>query len=355
VSAVHVVVPAAVDDPRRPSGGNTYDRKVWEGLAAVGWSVRVHPVPGTWPLPDGEATRALAEVVAAVPDGDVVLLDGLVASVAAEVLVPESRRVRQVVIVHLPAGAPHRGSSLSAGAVEERKVLSGAAAVVTPSDWTRRWLVQRYALPASRVHVAEPGVDPAPAAAGSADGGELLCVGAVARHKGHDLLLAALGGVADLPWRCVWAGSLDVDPAFARSLRRDAHAFGLGDRVVFAGPLTGTRLDRAYDRADLLVMASRMETYGMVVTEALGRGLPVIAPAVGGIPEALGTSADGSRPGMLVSPQDPRALAGALRSWLDDGAVRERLRRAARQRRDTLPTWTQTTAEVSRALVRATR
>jgi glycosyltransferase involved in cell wall biosynthesis len=355
MTSVHVVVPASVNDPCRPSGGNTYDRKVCEGLVEVGWTVRVHPVPGSWPVPDRAATRALARVVAAVPDGDVVLLDGLVASVAADVLVPESGRVRQVVIVHLPAGAPAVGSTPSAVAAAEKRVLSGAVAVVTPSDWTRRWLVQSYHLSPARVHVAEPGVDPSPAASGTPDGGELLCVGAVARHKGHDLLLAALGGVTELSWRCVWAGSLDVDPAFARSLLRDAAACGLGDRVVFAGPLAGRQLADAYDTADLLVLASRMETYGMVATEALGRGLPVIAPAVGGIPEALGTTADGLRPGMLVTPQDPGALAAALRLWLDDAGLRQRLRQAALERRRTLPTWTQTTAQVSRVLVKASR
>jgi glycosyltransferase involved in cell wall biosynthesis len=321
----------------------------------VGWSLRVHPVPGTWPLPDRAATQALADVVAAVPDGDVVLLDGLVASVAPEVLVPESGRVRQVVIVHLPAGAPSVGSAPSGAAAGEMRVLTGAVAVVTPSDWTRRWLVQRYDLDPGRVHVAEPGVDPAPAAPGTPDGGELLCVGAVARHKGHDLLLAALGAIPDLPWRCVWAGSLEVDPAFAQSLRRDAVACGLDDRVLFAGPLAGALLDRAYGTADVLVLASRMETYGMVATEALGRGLPVIAPAVGGIPEALGATADGTRPGLLVAPQDPAALAAALRSWLDDASLRERLRSAARERRGSLPSWTQTTAQVSRVLVKASR
>jgi glycosyltransferase involved in cell wall biosynthesis len=355
VTAVHVVVPSAIDDPARPSGGNTYDRKVCEGLADVGWSVRVHAVPGTWPVPDRIATQALADVVAAVPDGDVVLFDGLVASVAAEVLVPESRRVRQVVIVHLPVGAPSVGSSSSRAAVEEMRVLTGAVAVVTPSDWTRRWLVQRYALQPGRVHVAEPGVDLAPAVSGTLDGGELLCVGAVAPHKGHDLLLAALGAIAELPWRCVWAGSLDVDPAFVEGLRRDAGARGLADRVALAGPLSGPRLDGAYDSADVLVLASRMETYGMVATEALGRGLPVIAPAVGGIPEALGAAADGSRPGLLVPPKDPVALAGALRSWLEDSGLRQRLRRAARERREALPSWTQTAAQVSRVLVKASR
>ena len=74
----------------------------------------------------------------------------------------------------------------------------------------------------------------------------------------------------------------------------------------------------------------------MVVTEALARGLPVVAAEVGGVPEALGHGADGDRPGLLVPPDDPAALAAALRAWLGDAELRARLRRAARERRASL-------------------
>ena len=115
--------------------------------------------------------------------------------------------------------------------------------------------------------------------------------------KGHDVLLDALATIADLPWHCVCVGSLDRDPAFVEELRRRALAGGLADRVRFPGPRTGADLDRSYAAADLLVLASRAETYGMVVTEALARGLPVVAADVGGLTEALGHGADGTPAG----------------------------------------------------------
>ena len=178
--------------------------------------------------------------------------------------------------------------------------------------------------------MAEPGVDPAALAPGSADGGALLCVAAVTRGKGHDVLLDGLATVPDLSWRCACVGSLDRAPAFADHVRRRARDAGLRDRVHFAGPRIGAALDSAYAAADLLVLASHGETYGMVVTEALARGVPVLATDVGGVPEALG----GRRPaGLLVPPGDPEAFGAALRRWLGDAALRERLRRAARERR----------------------
>ena len=80
MTTVHVVVPDTVDDPARPSGGNTYDRRICAGLAALGWSVHVHAVPGRWPRPDTHARAVLAEILARLPDGSIALLDGLVAS-----------------------------------------------------------------------------------------------------------------------------------------------------------------------------------------------------------------------------------------------------------------------------------
>jgi glycosyltransferase involved in cell wall biosynthesis len=232
----------------------------------------------------------------------------------------------------------------------ERAVLSCAAAVVTTSDWTRRWLLEHYALPAARVHVAEPGVEAADLAPGTPAGGELLCVAAVTPNKGQDVVLTALATMADLPWRCVCVGSLQRDPAFVERLGHQARDSGIDGRVRFTGPLVGADLAAAYAAADLLVLASHAETYAMVVTEALARGLPVVATSVGGLPEALGRVADGSRPGLLVAPGDTAGFAAALRSWLSDPELRQRLRHAARERRDTLPGWSQTSLRVSDVL-----
>ena len=341
MSAVHVVVPEGIDDPARPSGGNTYDRCVCDGLAALGWTVREHTV---------RDVAALARAVGRIPDGAVVLLDGLIASSAPGVLVPQARRLRQVVLVHMPLG--HRPPGDEAGAVRarEREVLAAAAAVVTTSAWTRRRLGELYTLPADRMHVAEPGVDAARLARGTAAGDSLLCVAALTPDKGHDVLLDGLAMVADLSWSCTCVGSLVRDPAFADGVRRRARTGGLGGRVRFPGPCTGQELDRAYAAADLLVLASHAETYGMVVTEALARGLPVLATEVGGVPEALGQGEDGTWPGLLVPPGDPAALGATLRAWLEDSELRERLRLAARERRAKLRPWAATASAVADVL-----
>lgn len=349
MNEVHVVVPDGIDDPRRPSGGNVYDRRLCDELGAIGWAVKEHHVRGSWPTPAPADHAALREVVGGIPDGAVVLLDGLVASTAPEVLVPEARRLRLVVLVHMPLGGGP-GEEAAEECKREGAVLAAADAVVSTSAWTRCLLLERYTLRPERVHVAEPGVDPADVAPGTPGGGELLCVAAVTPLKGHDVLLAALAMIRDLPWRITCVGDLDRDPGFVDRVRDLPRTHRISDRVLTTGPLTGAELGAAYAGADVLVTASRAETYGMAVTEALAHGLPVVATEVGGLPEALGRAPGGCRPGLLVPPDDPAALAATLRVWLGQPDLRRRLRQAAWERRATLSGWSTTAERVSRVL-----
>ncbi len=344
MTAVHVVVPDGIDDPTRPSGGNRYDRRLCDELTASGWDVRQLVVPGPWPHPDAAALARLARAIGAVPDGGLVLLDGLIASCGGPVLVPESGRLRLVVLVHMPLG------DVAVAAQAECAVLSQVRAVVTTSAWTRPRLLDRCRLVPERVHIARPGADRGETAPGTLDGGRLLCVGAVVPHKGHDLLLDALQRGVPPTWHCTVVGPLDRDPRFVERLRRQAADSGLADRICFAGPQEGHELARQYQAADVLVLPSRLEAYGMVVTEGLAVGLPVIATAVGGVSEALGRASDGL-PGMLVPPDDADALGEALDTWLRDAGLRARLRRAARERRLALEGWEATARRVATVLV----
>lgn len=339
MTAVHVVLPDGIDDPARVSGGNVYDRRVCRGLAASGWSVHEHTVPGNWPNPDTAARGSLTRVLATLPDGAIALLDDLIAATVPEVLLAQADRLRLVVLAHMTFNDANEGA-----------VMSAAAAVVATSDWTRRRLLHQYALRPDAVHVAEPGVDPAEIAPGTDSGAELLCVAAVTPLKGHDVLLDALAMTGDPRLRCVCVGSLTRAPDFVAGLRSRIRDAGMDANVRLAGPLTGARLAAAYATADALVLASRTEAYGMVVTEALACGLPVIATEVGGLPEALGFGVDGSRPGILVRPGEPAALAAAIRSWLGDAGLRRTLRRAALDRRGTLAGWPDTAQRIARVL-----
>ena len=347
--AVHLVVPEGFDDPGQPTGGNIYDRHVCAGLATAGWEVLVTTVGAAWPVPSTAARADLARIVSAVPDGATVLIDGLIASPAAAELLPHAGRIRMTVLLHMPLPTVLDTHGDASAQRSERLVLRAVTGVVATSEWTRQQVLARYAIPSRQVHVARPGVDRVAAQARPVRG-HLICVGVLSRHKGQDLLVAALAELGDLDWHCVLAGPLDRDPDFVEQLQASIAHLGYDHRVRLTGVLTGAALSHAYTTADLLVAPSRSETYGMTVTEALAHGLPVIAADVGGLPEALGSTADGIRPGRLVPPGDPAALAAALRDWLGDEQHRHRLRSAARQRRSTLRGWDQTTREIANAL-----
>ena len=347
----HVVLPSGVDDPRSPSGGNVYGRRIGAGLPTVGRAVAEIVVDGGWPDPDPAARARLAAELASLPDGADVLLDGLVACGTPEVVVPECGRLRVVVVVHLPLGDEQGPDpdTLASRRARERAMLHAAAAVVVTSPWSARRVTDLHDLPPARVHVAPPGVDPAPLAPARPDGGRLLALGALTPTKGHDVLVEALGAVPDLHWSARVTGP-QPDAAHAAAVRSLVARHRLGDRVELTGPVSGPALDAVWAETDLLVLPSRTETYGMVVTEALARGIPVLATATGGVPDTLGRAPGGGVPGLLVPPGDPGALADALRRWLTESGLRADARRAARARRSLLDGWDVTVRRIDEVL-----
>ena len=312
-----------------------------------GAPLRTVAVPGGWPRPDAAARARLDGVLAGVPDRSTVLLDGLVACGVPEVVVPHAERLRTVVLVHLPLADETGLDPGTARDLEERegRVLRAAAGVVATSAAAAADVAARHGM--ERVDAAPPGVDPAPPSPGTDGASHLLCVASLTPRKGHDVLLDALALVRGPVWSCECVGPFgDAD----RVARLRARAGPLP--VRFTGARTGPALRASYDAADLLVLPSRMETYGMVVAEALARAVPVVATSVSGVPEALGRDPYGRRPGLLVAPGDPTALADALRRWLTDEALRERLRDSARLRRTNLAGWRETARAMAAVLDR---
>ncbi|MFB7929921.1 MULTISPECIES: glycosyltransferase family 4 protein [Streptomyces] len=350
---VHFVLPGGIDDPAAPSGGNAYDRRVCLDLPGFGWQVTKHAVAGDWPRPGAAARTELARALSALPDGAVVLLDGLVACGVPEIVVPEAERLRMAVLVHLPLGDETGLDPVVAAELDakERAVLRAVPSVIATSDWAVRRLVSHHGLPPERVHVAAPGADIAPLAPGTDGVSRLLCVAAVTPRKGQHRLVEALAAVKDLRWSCVFVGSLTQEPEYVAHLRSLIAEHGLEDRLELAGPKSGATLDASYATADLMVLTSYAETYGMAVTEALARGIPVMATDVGGLPEAVGRAPDGGVPGILVPPENPAAIAAELRGWFGEADVRRRLKAAARSRRASLDGWA-TTAQSLAAVLR---
>jgi len=335
-------------DPETPTGGYGYDRRLKAGLEALGWTVAWLRLPGDFPLPSPQDLSAAVAMLEAVPPGPLILVDGLaLGALPAQRL--RALAPRLVALVHHPL-ALETGLSAEASAqlqASERAALEAVGTILVTSRATAASLAEGFGVPASRITVAEPGTDPARPARGS--GGEgpvrLLSVASVTPRKGFPLLVEALASLADLDWTCRVVGSTRRDESHARAVREAVAAAGLSDRLRFEGEVAPAALPDLYDWADVFVLASLHEGYGMAFAEALARGLPGVGFAAGAVPEVVPAPA-----GRLVPVGDAGALARALREVVADRALRERLARGAREAGRRLPAWAATAAIVDARL-----
>ncbi len=319
-----------------PTGGYGYDRRILAGLTGLGWRVELRSLTGSFPVPSAADLRQAATVLRSIPDAGLTVVDGLAFGALPELAQTQRERLRLVALVHHPlAQEPGLAEDLAARLRQsETRALAQARLVVVTSDFTAR-LLGDYGVPLVRIRVVEPGTDPAPESQGAPDGPpRLLSVGALIPRKGHDLLLRGLADLRDLPWRLDCIGCTDRDPDWTRALLRLREALGLRERVSFSGRLTAAELDRRYAEAHLFVLATRFEGYGMVFAEALARGLPIVALRSGAVPGLVPPGA-----GLLVPPEDPAALARALRAVLEDRDLRRGLAAGSRAAGARLPTW----------------
>jgi len=348
MTPIVLVVPGAI---RSRTGGYIYDSRMAGGLRHLGWPVDVIELDSTFPHPTSAALERASHVLAAVPAGTIAMIDSLALGAMPEIVVREASRLPVVALVHQPlAAAFGLDRALAASFAEGERRALAAAALVVITGAAALPLIARYDVAAQRMVVVEPGTDRAPLAHGSGGGAvELLTVATINAGKGHELLLEALSHVNG-PCRLTCAGSLTRDPATAARVRAAAARLQLEERVTFAGDLDRDTLAACYDRADVAVLATRQETYGMAVAEALAHGLPVVATATGAIPELIGSDA-----GLLVAVGDQAALTAALQRVVGDAALRQRLVEGARRRRDGLPTWEDAARRMAAALERLCR
>ena len=340
-----VVVPGSIE---QRSGGYEYDRRMISGLRSRGWVVDVHEIDGTFPRPSIIALENAARTLAAISDGSLVVVDGLALGAMPAEAERERARLCLVALVHLPLAAQVGIDSREAARFEEserRALATTRACIVTGA--TTVGALQSYGVSADQIAVVEPGTDRAPLARGSRDPLHLVSVAAVTPGKGHEILLRALARLRRRAWRLTCAGSTDRDPPTVACVRDLLDAEHLRDRVALVGELDTTELSALYDAADVFVHPSQHETYGMVVAEALARGIPVVASATGAIPDLIGLDA-----GLLVPPGASDPLAGALSSVMDDADLRDRLAAGARRVRERLPTWDDAVDRMATVLAR---
>ena len=323
-------------DLATPTGGYGYDRRIIQELRHLGWHVDVVDVGDSFPFPSVAQRMTALATLSEVPPGCPTVLDGLAFGALPEAGALRSR-APLIALVHQPLAQDPSLNTTQADIFREteRTALAAAARVVVTSEATARIVVADYDVPPQRINVVRPGNDPVPPAFGSNDGlVRLLSVGSVVPVKGYDLLIAALATLPDMSWRLTIAGDRTRNPAAAAQLDADIAANGLCDRVSVLGAVPPKRIIELYLASDVFVLASRFESYGMALAEAMAHGLPLVSTIAGAIPDTVPVGA-----GLLVPPDDVAALAQALRRLIGDSAERRRLAANALAAAAQLPTW----------------
>ena len=343
---VREVVFAVPGELATPTGGYVYDRRIIEELAALGWKTAVVNLGDGFPFPATGTRAAAGAKLAALPIGPPIVVDGLAFGALPEAAAALGATHSLVALVHHPL-ALETGLSAAASAslrASERAALACARHVIATSTTTARLLAADYDVPSERLSVVEPGTERVATPQRRVESViALLAVGAVVPRKGYDVLVAALARLKHLPWRLVIAGDCGRSVDTFRRLVADIAALGLSDRVQLAGTVTAEELASLYASADLFVLPSRFEGYGMAYAEAIAHGVPVIGTNAGAIPETVPADA-----GVLVPPDDVDMLAATLQRLMDNPAERERL--AAGARATAFPSWRGQAALFARAL-----
>ena len=327
------------------TGGTIYDRQLIHGLRSLGLDVATLPLSGGFPFPDAGALQETREALCALQDGSVVIIDGLAFGAFDELTVAQAQRLRIIALCHHPLALesglqPIQQQRLQAS---EQRALQGARAVLVTSEHTRQTVIAAFALSPERVIVARPGTARVPFADCNGFPPRLLTLGSLIRRKAHDVLIDALAPLTDLPWQARFAGSTAFDPAWSDQLQQQVNRRGLQSRISFTGTVDDTVLE--FRHAELFVLPSRYEGYGMVFAEALAVGLPIVAARAGAVPDLVPESA-----GVLVPPDDARALTLALRMLLTQEDLRRQLQAGARRAAAALPTWSDTASRVARLI-----
>ena len=335
-----LVVPGDIDTP---TGGYAYDRRVLSVLPDYGVQTELIVLPGSYPSPTVADLAETARLLQAAPAATPLLIDGLaLGAMPSELIASLPQRI--LALVHHPL---YLESGLDEARATELKASEAAALelarhVIVTSPATKRILVAELGVPATKITVAEPGTDPAFRASGTGTPLQLLAVGAVSPRKGYEILVEALKPLAYLDWRLTIAGATDRNPFTVARLDAAITEAGFHDRIRLSGTVVPATLSKFYDTADLFVMPSLFEGYGMVLAEAMARGLPIVCTTGGAASETVPDAA-----ALKVAPGHPIFLSAALEKALRDKRLRSRMADASWEMGRTLPPWTETTRRIA--------
>ncbi len=329
------------------SGGNLYDQHIIEGLKQTGHSIRCHELEGCFIPPDAEAFTA-AENLLMYIKSEPLVIDGLALPAFAPMLASQRFDSPIIALVHHrlvhETGLPE--PIIQQLDVLEREALSHAEMILCTSPFTADDIQKNLKLTA-RPGIILPGVafdTPRSRFRRRSKPLQMLSVGNIVPRKGYLELIEALSDLHQYPWKLRIIGDTSRDPAYFHRLCARIQRSRLNQRIHWIGIADKNVLRQAYRHADLFILPSRHEGYGMALAEATQCGLPIISTTAGAIPQ----TAPGGR---LLPPGDIPALRVALESLMKDQKELARMQRRAAHYQGRAPTWEEAVSHFACAIL----
>lgn len=324
-------------DINTPTGGYRYDREIVSRWQSMDVEVEVISLKGNYPFPREEEILLASKILQEKQNFDVYIFDGLAGGVLPNVMEELSGVKPVIALIHHPlfleSGLDEANQKMLRA--KEAVGLKHVRAVITSSQTTKETVADVFQFPTGQIHAVDPGVERAPFSVGSGSPTvNILSIGTISERKGHDVLLKALSGLTDLNWRLDLVGSAEFNPKLLNDLKVLTGEGRIENQVVFHGALEPEQVEELYHHADLFALASRYEGYGMVYSEAIVRGLPVLGTTAGAIPQTVPKDC-----GLLVEPDDVEAAQAALRQLIVSADLRAKLSAAAKNAEPDFPTW----------------
>ena len=340
------------------TGGYAYDRYIIHGLKDLGWQLELISLGDGYPFPTPDQVAQARTALLGCAKGVPIVIDGLALGALPELAAELAKRHPVIALIHHPLAFESGLSEAQKIALQhsEAEALKHVSRVIANSPATARDLSQYYGVLPDMIEVVLPGTARTQrlnakvhSEGSSPTGVHLLSVGSIIPRKGFDCLMAALHSVVDLPWTLSIAGDTSRNRFAYEQLLSDIDRFHFADRVRVLGAISDAELEQLYASADVFVLASRFEGYGMVFAEAMAHGLPIVATTGGAIPDTVPPEA-----GVLVAPGDIAALSMALRDLILDVPQRAQLSSGALEAAARLPTWDQSIQQFADIVRRAT-
>ncbi|HDY88968.1 MAG TPA: glycosyltransferase [bacterium] len=343
---INFIVPG---DINTLTGGYIYDKKIINGLTAIGCEVILHQLAGDFPCPDEKSIEECRHLLRALPVNGIVVIDGLVAGVIDGIIKENCKRLRIISLVHLPLSiTPWDEQKINRKFFQsERSSLRCSEAVVVSSEFSKTVLLQaEYDIEEEKIYVIEPGLDNIPRKKSYPElPRRLLCAANVIKRKGHLDLLEALAQLKEIDWKLICCGSLEQEISYVQNFRGKIKDYDMEERVILKGAISGKDLESEFLNADLFVFPSRFETYGMALTEAAGYGLPVVTSVDAATNRALPGSAT-----IFYQPDNNAELRKTLFDLMTNAENYLKLCMSAKRQTPAAPSWNQSAEKFYRML-----